>query len=274
MQYREIGFYWSGSKMSWLRYMTLYSFRKYNPEWKINVFYDNFGSKQTWNTADNNYQDFTEYRGSDFVEHLKKLAVNYIEWIPENKDFNFENVAPSQRSNFFKWELLSKGGMYCDLDILFIEPIDKVEDAIATHDCGLTYDKYYSIGFMFSHGIGRKMFFGILENAYKTFDRNQYQGAGVMTLYKKWPDVNSLVKSFPGVKFFNVPMEWFYYNDSEKKEKIFIENNYSEVKKVSMGIHWYAGCRFTQDKNNEINEETYKNYNNTLCAALKEILND
>ena len=28
-------FYWGGSAMSWMRYMTLYSFRKMNPDWEM-----------------------------------------------------------------------------------------------------------------------------------------------------------------------------------------------------------------------------------------------
>ena len=34
---KTMTFFWSGEKLSWLRYMTLYSFRKLNPDWVMEL---------------------------------------------------------------------------------------------------------------------------------------------------------------------------------------------------------------------------------------------
>ncbi len=46
--------YCGGNNLSWLRYMTIISFKKYNPEWTVNLYVPKkpFKGKITWNTKE------------------------------------------------------------------------------------------------------------------------------------------------------------------------------------------------------------------------------
>ena len=43
---KRIFFYWGGSDMSWMRYMTLYSFRKMNPDWEVILYVSDNNQKE------------------------------------------------------------------------------------------------------------------------------------------------------------------------------------------------------------------------------------
>jgi len=60
---KRMFFYWSGNDLSWMRYMTLYSFRKMNPNWEIILYLsDNVNKIKTWNSGEE--QDFLNYTGN------------------------------------------------------------------------------------------------------------------------------------------------------------------------------------------------------------------
>ncbi len=267
---KRIFFFWGGSKMSWLRYMTLYSFRKLHPDWDIYlyVYQTEKNKSKTWITPE--VQDFFMYKGEDYISKVKKLGIIIIkEYVPLIK-----NATPSQQSNFFKWWVLGNvGGVYSDMDILYFKNINGLYTDIIKNDrdTALTYNKYYSIGFMMASK-NNEVFKAIYDNTVKIFMSKYYQGAGVIPLSKKWPRYYDLEKAFPEYQFYNIPMDSFYYLDSNNLPKIFKETNFDALKNISLGLHWYAGGRLAQECNNRINLDNYKLEKNTVSEVLEQIL--
>ena len=74
------------------------------------------------------------------------------------------------------------------------------------------------------------------------------------------------------LSFNNFPCSDFYYKDHNDIESIFVLNEYYDVYKNSIGIHWYGGHPLAQEYNNKVNEENYKEFDCTISTAIKNVL--
>src|SRR3989337_368888 len=115
---KKIYFFWGNAIMSWMRYMTLKSFRQMNPSWEMILYISQHNvMNKVWKM--DNYQDFFCFKGENYIGKIKDLKID-IRQFKENKD-----MTPSHASNFFKWKILSTdGGIYSDMDILYFKPMD------------------------------------------------------------------------------------------------------------------------------------------------------
>lgn len=270
---KRISFYWSASKMSWLRYMTLFSFRKHHPDWEMFLYVnDSNHNEKPWN-KDNHKQDFFNYKGEDYFEQVKLLDIKVINWECSKEILD---MPPSHKSNLFKWEIMQKvGGVYSDMDIIYLRSIDGLlSDFISQNgDVGITYIKYFSIGFLMSSGNNNEVFKTLYETAVKEYMPNSYQGAGVMPMYNRWKGYGDMKKEFPKKSFYNIPESLFYYLGFSSSKELFLVDCFDEVNDFSLGVHWYAGGEDAQHFNNILNRDNYQIYDSTITRALESVLN-
>jgi len=268
--------------MSWLRFMTLYSFRKYNPDWCVQLYVakESGGGIKGW--KDGHQQDNFTYKGESYYDRIKELNVDIIPWELKreghpNENTKWASIPPSQKSNFFKWgQLATQGGVYADMDIVFTGSLSNLYDRMNAQrtDTALTYvarPGYFSIGFMAS-APNNVFFKAAYENCFNAFDKDQYQGAGVLTLYKKWKNLDAVRSKFPKLKIYNVSMSYIHFLDSFNIPKIFNGDYTGWMKKDTIGLHWYAGHPMAQKFNTEVNASNYKSFNHTLGILLKRVL--
>lgn len=263
---KVISFFWESQKLSWLRYLTVFSFRKYNPDWKINIYFSSNSSyEKYWKSLEQ--QDFISYQGKDYLDKLLELDVNIKEY---SLPFNIK-ITPSQKSNFFKWNLLATtGGFYSDFDILYVNSLDNLYQKVKDFDGGITfYNNYFSIGFMFSSGKS-PMFEDIYKNCSKNFKIISYQGAGVEILKLMKLDWSTISKKYSNI--YNIPFHYFYEYNSTMVNKIYEENSNYILNKDAIGLHWYAGHPKSQEMNNKLNETNYKNFNSLITRTIEKIL--
>jgi 2-polyprenyl-3-methyl-5-hydroxy-6-metoxy-1,4-benzoquinol methylase len=263
-------FYWGNDTMSWLRYMTLYSFRKLNPDWEMELHVSHIDIKDKY-WVDPNQQDFHTYKGKNYLSEVDKLGIT----IKECPVF-VKGAGPSHNSNFFKWnELATNGGIYSDMDILFVAPIAEYYDKIKNLQTGLSYSSepwvvpdhggYYSIGFMFSAGNNR-FFKDLFDWSTKHCNLNSYQGAGVIPLYAMLAANRGMRPYRNGLSY--IPMDLVYpWRDHQQKD--FFNCCHTTLPKETIGIHWYAGHPMAQKFNNNIGPDTLSDYNNTMSHWLK-----
>ena len=291
-------FFWGETPLSWLRYLTLYSFRKYNPDWTIKLYLSKSDIRgKTW--KEHNEQDFFSYYGYDYLQDVPKLDVEVIQWkIPSNITRPIENLGPSHQSNLFKWSTMYlKGGFYFDMDILFIKPLKDFYNRVNQGPGSICiYEGKFMIGALSSIP-GCKFFNDIYTNALLVAPIKNYQSAGVYSVYN-WLDrlfkddgllspekiyVDKIYEqrfeqSYPDMVVFE--HDYFYYfgqNISGTKDfsDIYEKNLFEEFvnNKNSVGLHWYGGNPHIQKINIEISEKNCKNYNNTLSECVKYIIN-
>jgi hypothetical protein len=235
--------YWGNSKLSWLRYLTIVSFKKYNPEYEIKVYYPIELTKNiSWETKE---QD-GEFDGEDYFDKLKDIA----EVIPfDVEPLGFSNSLPEvHKSGIFRYYMLSHyGGVYCDMDILFTKPIN-LPDVSGIY----SYQGYYSDGFLACEKYN-PVYSLIYENL--QISTTDYQAYGPNQWYCIKPE-----------GLFNTPKEYLYYYDADNLDKLF--DKVSELPEESLGVHWYGGHPKTREWENLLTSENYINYNNTITKII------
>lgn len=272
---KHIFFFWGNDTISWLRYMTLYSCRKLHPDWKISLYYSKCGiDRKPW--VEINIQDFFNFDGVNYWNKIKELDINIIPWDIKG----YEKLSASHKSNIFKWHMLAtEGGVYADMDILFIKPVD----ILLEQDCTdiICAHKWISIGVLASMG-NSKLFKAFLDKAPLTYNKKEYQCVGVKscytTLYGRCTEdviqnrnhIETLRKKFPDSVIFNLPMSWFYHYTYRDLNKIFSET--VKMPNEALGIHWYAGNPLSQKWNNLLTDENFKNYPNTITSYIGDML--
>ena len=258
--------------MSWLRYMTLYSFRKLNPDWEMELHVSHIDMKDKyWHTHE--AQDFHTYKGKNYLPEAEKLGVKMKEC-----PVFVKGAGPSHNSNFFKWnELATNGGIYSDMDILFVKPIEEYYNKIQNLQTGISYSTeiahrhhggYYSIGFMFSSG-ANKFFKDVFNHAVTLYNPDRYQGAGVEPLYMMLEKNNLGMRPYHSDLCYipmNLVYPWRHYQQDD-----FFNHCHTTLPEETIGIHWYAGHPMAQEFNNNIKPDTLSNYDNTISYWLRKI---
>ena len=260
--------------MSWLRYMTLWSFRKLNPSWKMELFVA--GTKEVENYWEgHNKLDFCEYKGEDYFSRLAELDIE-IKDCPVHR----EGAGPPHLCDMCEWsELHHEGGVYCDMDVLWIKPISNLYEQIKEHDVAISFDPwgstegggYFSIGLVASSK-GNRFFSDVFKSSMKTFTRSNYQSAGVISIYslasKNWVSemnklslLKKLVTKYNELSFFNIPMDILHLKYLDHGECF--ESDYPLVESC-IGLHWYGGNPVAQEWNNILTEATVTDYDNLV----------
>jgi hypothetical protein len=254
---KKISFFWAG-KMSWMRYLTLYSFRKYHPNWEIFLYTSNsFGDIQ-WNSGE---VDDRNYRGDDYWKKLSRLNVQILKY-----DCSIKNLPPAQICDIFQWDILStKGGYYADMDILFLDTIPEIEaDVIFCFESG-----HFAIGF-FGAKENCKLFQDIYAYSVNGGDKRKYQGYGSNILYRifRQADIKLIRKLYPKLKIMRLPDVAFYRFDWRYIPQIFQANH---IFSGTIGLHWFGGSILAQEWNDKLTPNNWQQYENTFTSCLKQV---
>jgi len=258
-----IHLYWGGAPLSYLRYLTIYSLRKLNPDYEINLHIPKvpFTGEKPWITTENSKY----YNGKDYLNVAKDICnVREIDFV----DIGFVNdIHEVIKSDVFRNYIIHKeGGFFTDTDILFFKPIPdfgKDCDNLICATSGL-----FAIGFI---GGERGSIFheDLLQRQIKKARKglNNYQDFGNQLLLNDSSE--SIENEYPNtISFFAplvYPFEWTGIN------KIFL--NTVEIHPEAIGIHWYGGSSTAYEYEHLLTEESIRNYKNTLTVLIEKILN-
>lgn len=270
-----MNFYWDGSKMSYLQYMTLASFHKFNPDWQINIYeptikYD----KKTWNTNEQKL----DYVGDDYYHKVKDLYyVNIIKF-----DFSSigisENIPEVFKSDLLRWYLLDTiGGGWSDMDILYLKPLSdlKLEGTmlrgdIKSTDTVIVFDGFHHIiGFYLSKP-NTGFFKTIFDVSRHSLNPAEYQSVGSRLLMRMYPNTNSLLTKHQNINVSNLPMDVVYSYDDSKINKLFNSIEDDLITNNTIGIHWYNGSDISKKFNNSYDPKD-ENINNVLTNIIKKL---
>lgn len=109
--------YWDKTPMSWLQTITVSSFHRYNPDWKIIVYVP----PQTYSGN----QRFTpNYLGKDYFHLITEMKFVEIKPIDLQKYNVNENLHDILRSDIFRYKILYEvGGIWTDFDVVWMRPL-------------------------------------------------------------------------------------------------------------------------------------------------------
>lgn len=275
---KDIYFYWAGKEMSFLRFMTFYSFRKFHPEWNIYLYLDDeiINDEPTWE----NTQDYKHSMLKNYIKYLLKINVIIKEFKLCDKYQFLKEGYPAHRSDLFSYMILSeKGGIYSDTDILFIRNINDflLEMCNRQFDTALAYlsflgNKHFPVGFFIGSDSdkSKKMYETLLNKCEENFDKEKYQSLGSELLYKELKSINNITNLIKDINVLNLEKDFVYLYSclivNEMWKGLHLPTD------RSAGIHWYGGDALSLNFNKIINHKNYSDFNNIICNNIKAIL--
>ena len=266
-------FYWGLQPLPFLRYMTLYSFCKFNPDWKVILYQPGTNTrKNTWTSGEHPIP----FSGKDYMSELEKLPVE-IKKIPIDFYPDYPEVF---KSDLLRWKLLSEtGGFWIDMDILFFRPMNMLGiniDRNKNIDTIVNYFEWnkmpiHSIGFLGSCP-GNKFYNHIWNKAKKhKINFSDYQTLGNYLIHTEFKTLEDIKKKF-GQNIETVSKETVYaYFSLKCVNDLFKTPVVNILKRDSIGIHWYAGAEIACRWVNKINATNYKSYKNIICQLIEKI---
>jgi len=250
--------YWGSKRLSYLRYLTIKSFQFYNPSWKIilykpKILQPNF----YWNSEEQLYGD----NYVDCTNRIKDLNITIKEI-----DFNaigFDNDASEvHKSDYLRWKILyEEGGVWSDMDILFIKPIEQIyfnKLDFSDTDTVVCLNNGHSIGFLMSSK-GNEYFKTLYQASKKEYKKDGYQSIGSLLCSKLFPTIESIANI--NLNPYNLPMDVVYAYDSTHIYEVFDAKRLNKITNNTVGIHWYGGSKAAGEYLNDTNGGLYSERN-------------
>lgn len=266
-------FYWSGQKLPFYYYLSLFSFRKMNPTWEIRLYTsaeDNL--QRTWDSGE---QEF-HYEGKDFFDDCRILADKVIDF--DYAEIGFKNdLHPVHKADILRQYLMRDvGGLWSDMDILWIKPIEELyENCFSKVDITFCYHQYaFMSGVTYSSGNSNPIYHHILENIRYSYNLNNqqvlgYQTAGPSTLYELKlqetldqssggifviPENDMLPYGVgAGLCAVNLKLSLFYPYTFKTIHDFYKEKRLPPGS--TFGIHWFGGAKESADAVRTLTEE-------------------
>ena len=268
--------YWGNPTLPYLRYLTIYSFHKFNPDWEIRFYYPKkYFKTNTWKTFEQKY----EFKGKDYYPELKKLPIEFIEFDMKNIGVS-NDISEVYKAGFFRQYYLSTiGGLGADMDMIFFKSINdltinKEENKDTTNITSVHPKKNpayrHNVSFMLS-APNNNYYAYILEKAKRKLNKKDYQSIGTHLINIEFPTLKSIEKKFKNLKVTDVTIESIYAYDAYVIPNIYNTGDMSRYTKNSIALHWYAGHSLAEKYINEVTHLNYKEYNNVLCKTIRKV---
>jgi len=271
---KNIYFYWGNKTMSFFRYMSLYSFKKFNPDWNVILIKRKNPIIISFEYPWEERLDSLYFKGEDCFNLVNELDITIEYFEDEYPKIAELDLSENHISDLLLFKILGeKGGIVSDTDILFYKPINY--EKIKNVDIGLIsfkgYPKEDYIPLSFMLGRSNKFF------------KEMYERFKSKINLKVWDNSPSLMDSFKQIKnkFKNLNVVRlpshlvFPFSETEKEPyeyfKEMFENN-AKIPKDSIGMHWYGANSNSQRFNNILTKDNYENSDNTICKIIQEML--
>lgn len=238
--------FWGGERLSYLQYLTVVSFKKHNPDWRVWLWRTDSPSAQAhWPTGEQEL-----YEGKDFLRATEKNCK-----VKTINDLAIRPVHTVQQSDIARGRILFEhGGVWSDFDILFIRSIKSLGDA----------DIYLCnpyIGFL------------IAKPKQEFFDRWSWIGADLVARNMSY-DYQSTGRyavdralSDTEARFEEFPVDMIYPYGPDDIEELFFGDS-DKTTPQTIGIHWYNGHPLAKKYQN--NFEQYRHNKSVISKYIKD----
>lgn len=268
---KRMSFFWAGPRLSWMRYMTIRTFRHFNPDWRIVLHrMEGVVGEKTWGSGE--MQD--SQSGADHTDKIADLDVEVRRWKAP-----LPGLAPAHASDLYGWDqLCDEGGMIADMDILFVRPMPyafiRDADAVFCLTAG-----YMAVGLL-GASAGCQLFADIAQEALAGYRANGYESAGADALYRlahvrrseDMPGMKCLIhfrRDYPDVCIRELPPQTVYPYNYTQTARIFSRTD--SVSAQCVGIHWFGGDRLSQKWNDRLTHANYREYRNTYTRYAAKV---
>lgn len=285
--------YWGrNKKLSFMRYMTAYSFAKLNPDWQIKVYYPKKTSVvgETWKCEaqkKNNYQGVDHFDKLQDIKSVELIEFDFDESMLFSDIGNLDTIAETFKSDILRLHLIAEhGGVWSDFDILYVKPMDKMpinQNEFCNVDVGVCYKKipqipmFNRIGFLMGGKETNYSYYSeIVSRKAERYDRTNYQslGSGLINYVHVLPKENiGKIFVYKGnINVFNLPVEVVYPLSSTSPNSLmkYFNGENILIHDCTIGLHWFSGGIVAGDYDNIINQDNIKEYRESQLLRLME----
>ena len=258
----KFGLFWSGSKLSYLRYLTFLSLRKAHPNAVIELYTpERSNTDVSWGIEK---QDFQTYDGPCYLDKVIDLNVKII------RSDLFPTYAPNFQSDFFRWWwLYNNGGFYLDTDQIIIKsfeglPLDSelIYSMYRAHTCGV----YAPVGVIGAEKKSPVVKY-IMDKMTDHYDPSVYNSIGPFMFRD---EMTNKMEDWKDRRLFNAPPSYFYpVPESYMVQKLY--EGETHIVSEAFALHWFGGHPRSQEFNNKYSEEMAETSNDTI-SSLKRML--
>lgn len=223
---KRLHLYWDSGPIDWLRWQTVVTFAKLNPDWSI-IFHrpaKPYTGTRDWVTGENKYI----YDGPDHFNPSLVQITGSIKFPT--------SLSPIHRSDLLRWKLLAdEGGVWADMDIIWTKPMAAME---CNHPDNKAKEYFCYFGKFNQHRIGLLMSAG-KSDLFKAV----YQDACTVSAFKEidYQAIGSALLNWRQLppSHFNISRETVY---PLMPEQIFDYSGYLlDLPAKTIGVHWFAG---------------------------------
>lgn len=273
---KKIFFYWGGEVLPFIHYLTVKSFIKHNPDWKVVLYRPKeLSLEKPWSGWEHKYK----LNCPDYMDAVLELPLELRYF--DARCLGISNRYPEIiKSDFLRWHLLgTEGGVWADMDIIFTTPMNNlrfnyeenkyVDTVVAICEDFLPEYMFHTIGFMMSSG--NNDYYNYIAEKSKRVNNNftDYEMVGNQLLNKEFPIIKAIQTRFPSLNVENLPFESLYmYYPLKRVPELF--NDYGRERRTqnSIGVHWYAGHFCVENYVNNVTSLNYQNYLDTPIGRL------
>lgn len=259
-------FYWGNERMSFMRFMTLKSFRIFHHDWEI-VLITREKHNHTMLSEKNLEKQDIGFTGTDYT----KLALELVDSVRTlEKDYSHisEMCLPEQQnSDMLAWYLVSfEGGVVSDMDILYFKNMD---EALANLDnslpmfSGRPMAGYIPVSFMV--GNSKNIFEPVYDWCLNNINKEKYEQFGTNAFMHVYSSLEQA-----GVTRMPSKLVFPFCEDPKVANLAATMFTFlSKIPDISCAMHWYAGCPEAHHWNEILTHTNFHTYNSTFCNLLR-----
>lgn len=259
----NFGLFWSGAKLSYLRYLTFKTLRHFHPHSRIQLF---TSTKFKSDIVTGN--PIQEYSHPDLVtvDYIPKLKDLDVEIIPINM---LSNHFPYQQADAYRWVFLVRdGGIYLDPDQIILKsfssiPLKNYKFMYSSYevDSPFAMDKGFSPIGVLGASPDSKIANYVIKRLPSYYEQNNYNAMGVLMMA-------DTLKKVDKSEAFNAPSHYFYPAPiCDRMQGVF--DGSLEINDTNYALHWYGGYEPSQNFNKKYTEEFAKTSNDTISKFLR-----
>jgi len=241
--------FWYGIEFTYLHYLSIETFCFYNRYFEYIIYTINNCTNHKWASHEQEFNIKCEnyFYKIYILQNIYNIKIIYLD------DKIYENYCPNIISDLIRWnKLYEHGGIWVDLDILFLKPIEFIfKDILKNCDfkkIDFIISNYKDVnGFtghtdMFPTGllIGSKnnlICKELIKIMYDSYNSKDYNSVGPNLAKNIFKSVEYFLNKFKNVGIFDpfllYPFVWY-----EVSNYFF---NYNIVQNNTVGLHWYNG---------------------------------
>lgn len=251
--------YWGlNLPLSYLRYLTVISWIRYNPDWQIII-----GTPKVTSGISRHHDDKDMfYSGEDYFDklrHIDNVTIQEFDWS------GHQHIKTEvQRSDIYRWVQVPKyGGWWSDFDILYLKPMISIEHF--TKPVMIVYHtkstrKQHPIGFWGSPKNNRWIQnIGVRGDNRLKRNNKAMQGAGTEAIPTIIHKCNDYIT--PDIVY---PFPW---NGLEPM----LNNKQYNLPSETIGIHWFGGAEVTKELEKQMLPDTDFDMSKNFHRIVKEL---